>query len=77
MPLDPSLLATEIAAQLSSQFTPSTSQATSYVPSAQWNELATAIANAVVAHITANAVVLPGSFNVPGVGTVVGQGTIT
>ena len=61
MPLDPSALAPLIEAQLALEFTPSTSQATSYVPTEQWTQLATAIANAVIPYIIANAVVLPTS----------------
>ena len=78
MPLDPTALAPLIEAQLALEFTPSTSTATSYVPTEQWTQLATAIANAVIPYIIANAVVLPTSMlsTAPG-SPVAGTGTIS
>jgi hypothetical protein len=72
MPLVAADLATLIAGQLSTQFTPSTAQATNFVPQEQWMELATAIANAVVPYIQANALVVVNTG--PGAGS---TGTIT
>jgi hypothetical protein len=69
-------LAAAISAQLNAQFSPSTSVASGYTPTTQWDELGLAIATAVVNYIHSNAEVLPTSMH-DGMGApITGTGTV-